>query len=511
MRLIALILALLTAATAAARSVVTSPGPNSVGVTVYRSPGRGAAEGWDLNWLDGFALISEQRTIDIPQGESVIRFEGVAGGIIPESAIVGGLPEGVREKNQDADLLSPGSLLGHYLGRRVQLQRTSKATGRVTKQEAIIRSGPEGAVVLQTPEGFEALRCTGLNETLIYPEVQQGLSDKPTLSVRTVSDHRASATMTLSYLATGLDWRADYVATLAPDGRHIDLFAWVTLANGDPTSFRNAATNAVAGRLNTEDMHRREPPRAEPLRLRCWPAGTTTSWAARVRARDIGMFPSPPAPPPPAPAAMAERSEEIVVTGMKMQAKQEELGDLKLYRIPEPVTVAARSQKQVAMLERSNVPVDILYRSKIFGDYLRSTDLVVKAMNRKELGLGLPLPAGGFALYEEWHGRPLLVGEGSTGDKAIGEKVEIEMGAPSNVNVTVKAIARGKGTEQRSVTVANALPHPIQYEAEIGDAGSERLSGFTGGKVVREDGKWIWRLTLPANSSRELRYQARGI
>ena len=49
-----------------------------------------------------------------------------------------------------------------------------------------------------------------------------------------------------------------------------------------------------------------------------------------------------------------------------MQAQQEELGDLKLYRIPEPVTVAARSQKQVALLQRPGVQVRTLYRARFY-------------------------------------------------------------------------------------------------------------------------------------------------
>jgi hypothetical protein len=57
--------------------------------------------------LEGFALITETRTVHLPAGLSRLRFEGVADGIEPASAIVTGLPEGVIEKNRDAKLLSP--------------------------------------------------------------------------------------------------------------------------------------------------------------------------------------------------------------------------------------------------------------------------------------------------------------------------------------------------------------------------------------------------------------------
>ena len=73
---------------------------------------------------------------------------------MPQSAIVTGFPEGIVERNRDAYLLSPATLLDRSLGRRVHLRRTSRATGAVREQEAVIRSGADGAVVLQTADGL---------------------------------------------------------------------------------------------------------------------------------------------------------------------------------------------------------------------------------------------------------------------------------------------------------------------------------------------------------------------
>src|SRR3546814_1334243 len=85
--------------------------------------------------------------------------------MIAVSAIGTGLPGGVVQKNRDAALLAPASLLDGSLGNRVHIRRTDGATGKVTEEEAIIHSGAAGAVVLQTAAGYEALRCTGLPET----------------------------------------------------------------------------------------------------------------------------------------------------------------------------------------------------------------------------------------------------------------------------------------------------------------------------------------------------------
>src|SRR3546814_16182250 len=113
-----------------------------------------------------------------------------------------------------------------------------------------------GGVVFGTAEGVEALRFSGLSETFDFALATPGLSARPTLSVTTRSDRAVDATVTLSYLARGFDWSADYVATLGADGSTLDLGAWVTLANGNGTGFPQASTNVVAGRLNRSEERR---------------------------------------------------------------------------------------------------------------------------------------------------------------------------------------------------------------------------------------------------------------
>lgn len=258
MRAALLLIALTLSGAAHAQPVVTSLAPNRLEVTVYRDPDRDD-EAMDLDWLNGFALISERRRVTLQPGESVVRFEGVAGGIVPQSAIVTGFPDGVVERNRDAYLLSPATLLDRSLGRRVHLRRTSLATGRVHEQEALVRSGAGGAVVLETEDGVEALRCTGLAETIVYDEMPPDLSAKPTLAVRVRSTVPVEVEVTLSYLATGFDWQADYIADLSDDGRSMRLFAWLTLASTDKTSFPNADTQAVAGQVNYTRVEVAEP------------------------------------------------------------------------------------------------------------------------------------------------------------------------------------------------------------------------------------------------------------
>ena len=510
-RRLALLTLALAGTAADAQTIATSPNPDRVAVTVYRDPNRQPEQPPMLRWLNGYALVSETRRAMLPAGETELRFEGVAGGILPQSAIVTGLPEGVIERNRDAYLLSPATLLDRSLGARVHLRRTSRATGAVREQDAIVRTGAAGAVVVESEDGVEALRCTGLPETLIYDRVPPGLSARPTLSVRARARQPVEAVVTLSYLASGFDWQANYVATLSADGDQVDLFAWLTLASMDETSFPDADTQAVAGRLNRAHAAR-QPSEGGPLHIRCWPQRTTSDiplhvdeeqiviTGSRVGRANADAMMAPPPPPPPSPPPPPP-----------MQAVQEELGDLKLYRIPEPVTVAARSQKQVALLQRAGVQVATVYRRRVYPTDRRVSvpaQRVLVTRNRSEEGLGLPLPAGRLMLVSEGGPRPLLLGQGTVRDRAVGEDVEVELGAAPGVRSTLASLAAAAAAAgDYELIVTNDRAEPVRFEAEIATNAAQFRSSA---RLPRRNGMPLWAVTVPANGSATLRYRLRA-
>ncbi|WP_375382946.1 DUF4139 domain-containing protein [uncultured Sphingomonas sp.] len=495
------LLALFAPATLAAQAVVVSARPDDVSVTVYRAANRAGNE-IDRGDPAGIALITERRTVALPAGAAVIRFEGVAGNILPESAVVADLPSGVVEKNLDADLLSPRSLYDRTLGRAVMVRRTDRATGKMVEQAATIRSSADGAALVTFAGGTEALRCTGLAEAIVYPAVPAGLSDKPTLSVRTDSPRATTATLTLSYLATGFDWQADYVVTLRADGRAADLFAWVTLASSDVTSFPRAQAAAVAGKVNrvdSDDSPALAIDRDRSLTLNCFPTGA-----------DYGMHPPPPPPPPPPPAPSAPEArmaQDIIVTVARM-AKQEELGDLKLYRFPDRVDVAAKSQKQVAFLSRRGVAMRAVYVSEVSYGNADDPRLVLRATNTSAGGLGAPLPAGQVEIFQEGGGRPLLIGEARTDDKAVGEDVEYRLNAGPGVSVQVADRPARRDADGHRLTVTNANPWPIAFEARLGTGDDQHLRFKR--PLRRKDNRFVWAATVPANGTATFDYEVVG-
>ena len=497
--------------------MILSAAPDKVAVTLYRDPDRGEGA---INRDDptAFALIAETRTVTLPPGEVTVRFEGVAGGIVPQSAILFGTSP--RERNRDAALLSQGGLVDAFTGQHVILRRTDRATGKVTEERATIRSAAD-RMVIDTPRGAEAVYCTGLNQTLIYPNAPATLSAKPVLSMTTKDQPGGKVTITLAYIATGFDWDATYVATLADDGKSMALFAWLTMASGDETSFVDATTSAVAGRVNrseaTRDDTGRNARNAAAWLNRsagCWPAGTTSDIETR---RQIALQ-------APAPMSVMMEADGFALAGnmraeMKTRAsvdavvvaKSEELGDLKLYSIPVPVTVAARSQKQVAFLQKERVTGQLVYHAKVDGEEPEEPQMLFRFRNRKADGLGDPLPAGKAVVYQDSAYGRMVVGESSLPDKAVDEEVEMVFGEPANVTQESEELEGGgdKWTDHK-VTIRNANPFPVRYEIDFPTGQDTRFLNLPA-KLLTKPGKRVWAVTIPANGTQLLTYRTARI
>jgi hypothetical protein len=472
--------------------------PSDLSVTVYRAPARGSGS-IDLDRLEGFALVSETRTVHLPAGTSRLRFEGVADGIEPASAIVTGLPDGVLEKNREGKLLSPSALIAAAVGKSLTLLRTDRKTGKQWRVTATIRSDAGGGVVFETSEGIEALRCSGLPETFSFSGITD-LVATPTLSVLVRAAQPVTRTVTLSYLARGFDWAADYTATLSADGKSLDLGAWVTLANGNGVGFPAAHAQVVAGRVNRESGEVEPLDPGGPILAECWPRGSTSDPPQYLQ---IGR--ASPSPMARAASMMSMTEVEEVAVAAQKRVEQEQLGDLKLYRVPDRTTVAARQSKQVRLLDRQAIPVSFVYGADLEANHPAASvpaSRLLRTQNTAANHLGLPLPSGRIAVFGTTGGGKILQHESGMRDLAVGEEVEINMGDSPDVEVT--SVKESSSSDR--VDVANARPAEIRFEL--------RLQLPQGGRVVRADhpmasknGRPIFRLTVPANQTVTLRYQ----
>jgi hypothetical protein len=519
-----------TASQVRAADVLADP-PSDLSVTVYRAPYREAGS-INLDDLQGFALISETRTVHLPAGRSRLRFEGVANGIEPASAIVTGLPGGVIEKNRDARLLSPSALIASALGKPVELLRTIPKTGKTERLTGTLKSDADGGVVFQSAQGIEALRCSGLPETFSFAPVAD-LSARPTLSVEVHSPRAETKQVTLSYLSRGFDWAADYTTTLSADGKSLDLGAWVTLANSNGMGFPSAHTQVVAGKVNREDGEIDPIDIGRPILAQCWPQGSTSDLPMMLIMGGLSRDEAKSAMA--APMAMKREAflQEVVVTGAR-KVEQEQLGDLKLYRLPERTTLASRQSKQVRLLDRSGIPVNTVYGAEVGeADEADEADdsasipasRLLRTRNTAANHLGLPLPSGSVAVFGAVGSQNLLEHESGLRDIAVEEEVEIDMGVSADVQVSVVnekvsidphavtlplvpgvSLRSAKVQSANRVAISNARASDIQFEL--------RLQLEEGARVVRADhalgtknGRPIFRLRVPANETVTVRYQ----
>jgi hypothetical protein len=211
-------------------------------------------------------------------------------------------------------------------------------------------------------------------------------------------------------------------------------------------------------------------------------------------------------------AVSAVGEENIVVTGSRI-ARQEVLGDLKLYRIPEPVTVASNSQKQVAFLEKEGVRFRNIYRRNLFAEENRESEpleWILRLENRKQDGLGIPLPGGRLVLFDDHRGRPILLGEGSVFDSAVDEMVEVRLQGGEQVRASVVEIEedlpRHRDDERLfEAVVTNARPEPAEIELSISLDDEQTLLNSSA-KLGRKNGRPLWKTVVRPGGRASLRY-----
>ena len=284
----------------------------------------------------------------------------------------------------------------------------------------------------------------------------------------------------------------------------------------------------VRSKLNVTSSFRNlaAPPVAAGLSLTCYPLGHTRDGSPYAQSDDAGYRGAPPPAPPPPPMAMAAPMAEVVVTGSRMDmakaamvASEEALGDLKLYRVPEPITVAAKSMKQVVFLDRSGVTGEVQYRVACSpwsdDDGPRQLRMLLRTKNDKKHGLGVALPDGGATVFEPSSRGDLLLAEPSLRDYAEGQDVDLELGqSPSAFGLCVKDTGRDYDDEgypwiPLHANVTNANDHPIAVRVELGASPDWTIRGAGKGLAVR-DGQWSIEQVIPAGSSAKIEWQQRS-
>lgn len=517
-----LLLATSVAQANTARPIVTSEAPESSTVSIYRDPTRDADDVIRFNDnkpLSGYAMITETRTLDLPPGEVVIRFEGVASGIVPQSAVI--FEEEVGEKNFDSRLLSQRGLLDAFTGQRVRLRVANDGSGKVREEDATIISQPD-QLILRTSRGYEAIKCDGRLSTLLFPNRPADLAAKPTLSMIVANNNVGrKMTVTLAYLAANFDWRADYVATLSNDTRSLKLFGWMTIASKDATAFPQTELSTVAGDVfrtgyDWEDIDAAEQERASDpysdkniaVQSDCWPHAKEA--AGRLFAPEQAAPFTLEFPEPFGYCDFDDRecnnAGRILVTGSRI-AERKDVGDVKIYELPFRTDVQPQSMKQVRFLQNAQIKGEALYtiNHSIYTD--PSAKLVFRFLNNKKNGGGVPLPAGGIRFFQIGENGRNLVGSGSVEDKSVGEEIDwvINEDVDDSLKITSESVDVGENSEDVLLRIENLNPHAVAAEVSF-KIRAVSYSHFSK-PVKKRRGIATWRVQIEPGARAEIRFR----
>jgi hypothetical protein len=463
---------------------VPSNTPNTWPATQQRSDASSREHVALTVYDSNFALVREQRRLQLGQGRVALAYADVSEHIEPATVHLQALESPgdlvVLEQNYQYDLLTPQKLLEKYVGRKVALARYDGDEGSDVRREAQVLASARGPVLAVNGE------VTSLDpqERLVFPELPPGLVPEPTL-VWLLDSARQEQQVEVSYLTKNISWHADYVLSLAADEAHADLTGWVTLDNQTGTSFHAASLQLVAG-----DVHRAAP--------------------APMVGRQVGSGRRLNKPKP----AFAEQP----------------LFEYHLYDLDRRTDVLARERKQVQLLEVRGITVQkkliLRAQSRDVPLFLREHQpgqtspleharVVVLIDNGEASGLGMPLPRGVMRAYrEDARGAAQFVGEDSIQHTPRDERLELELGEAFDVvaerrRLNQRQLGRCVQQSEWRIALRNHQDAAVEVEVVESASGDWQVTESTLPAEKRNASSFAFVVPVPARGATELGYQLR--
>jgi len=433
---------------------------------------------------ENLALVKDQRRVQLGGGQLALAFRDVSAHLRPETALLRSVSApgafSVLEQNFDFDLLTPQKMLEKYVGETVSVVRTNPATGVETTEAATVLSANDG-VVLKIGQRIE----TGIPGRLVFGNVPANLRDRPTLVMALNNKGAAQQDVELSYLTSGLGWKADYVVELNAADDRLDMSGWVTLTNTSGATYRNARLQLVAG-----DVNQVEPDLA--------PRGRPIAMAAQAMVKESRMA-------------------------------EETLFEYHLYTLDRPTTIAENQTKQVALLSASGVPVrkelllqgnDSYYQGAAadLGQKMKVA-VFVEFDNKEAARLGMPLPKGVVRVYKkDSAGNAQFIGEDRIDHTPKNEKVRLKLGDAFDVTADKKQTDFKKlgGTSKYNyvfesayqLVLKNAKKEAVTVTVQEPMPGDWQILSASHTHTKGSANTAVWKINVPAEGSTVLTYRA---
>ena len=231
--------------------------------------------------------------------------------------------------------------------------------------------------------------------------------------------------MEISYLTSGLTWRAFYMGTLSKDEKTMQLAGYVRVTNNSGEDYENAQTRLIVGKVHILDqiaeLARRQYPYGRPGVIAPMVGSSDSRTIRKLRAEfEDGLRLS---------AALTAAPKEI---------KKEGLSEYFLYTIEGTETIPNNWSKRLPSFDVDNIPVVNLYKYEETR-YGKGVVRFISFANDEKHQLGeTPIPGGAMKVYRDLDENQHLSYEGQSSFKYIpvDEDVELNLGQVANVVVT---------------------------------------------------------------------------
>jgi hypothetical protein len=243
------------------------------------------------------------------------------------------------------------------------------------------------------------------------------------------SEISAKVPVEITYLTSGLTWRAFYMGTLSKDEKTMRLEGYVRVTNNSGEDYENAQTRLIVGKVHIldqiADLARREYPYGRPT-----PPGREYRYGVRGAGikKEFDKLAVLDLAAPSEPTAAPDSAKQIVKEG---------LSEYFLYTIEGTETIPNGWSKRLKSFDVDDVPVVNLYKYEQ-ERYGPSVVRFLSFTNDEEHNLGeTPIPDGTLKVYRGVDDSKHLSYEGQSSFKYIpvDEEVELNLGAIEDVVV----------------------------------------------------------------------------
>jgi hypothetical protein len=362
-----------------------------------------ADENYVTVYNENLGLVKQVRTLNVKKSDLPLKFTDVAAKLIPTSVhlrpLDGNKSFRVLEQNFEYDLVNSQKILEKYIDHPVEI---IKENGDLVKGILLSKSG--NSLVLKTDDGIKIIAWND-RMSVDVKELPEGLITKPTLIWELAGAKNGNQTLEVSYLTAGMSWQAEYVGVLDEDASSINLDAWVSINNESGATYKNADLKLVAG-----DIHRAP--------------------SAKMRQR------------------LGKVQEYAMAPETARGFEEREFFEYHIYDLDRLTTVRDKQIKQLALFPPATVKSD----KKFFYNAMRDPKKVevrVIFKNEEKAGLGKPLPAGIFRIYQKDKKSLEFVGEDRIDHTPRNEEVKITVGKAFDLLGERKVVDRKK-ISQRS-------------------------------------------------------------